>query len=85
MKLLIRLLLLIVATALLTCGVLLWQAEGFRLDGLLRLDNLWVVHPVHLLIVGIAMLPVTLWEIFLLEPRSPADTLSDLDPRGERP
>ena len=71
MKYLVRFLLLMCGFALATAGLLLWHAEGFALHGLWRL-NPWP-HPLIATVLGLAMIPPTLWEIFLLEMRSQHD------------
>ncbi len=68
-KYLLRFLLLILSTALVTVGLLLWQSTGFTLHRLLQFDHPWIIHPVVILTIGLAMLPVTLWELLLLQVR----------------
>ena len=50
-----------------TYGLLEWQADGFALRGLLpfRADYRW--QGLHYLMLGLAMIPPSLWEIFNLE------------------
>lgn len=67
MKYLIRFLLLMVGVALTTFGLVYWQSQAFSLDGLLLFDNGWKPHPVHILAIGISLVPPSLWEIFVLE------------------
>ena len=64
---LLRFCLLAVGFALTTMGLMTWQAKGFSLDGIWFTGAGWTTHPVHLLVLGIAMIPPTLWEIFVLE------------------
>ena len=66
-KYLLRFGLLSIGFALTTMGLMTWQAKGFSLDGLWFNGSGWTAHPVHLLVLGIAMIPPTLWEIFVLE------------------
>lgn len=67
LRYLLRLGLLTAGFALATMGLLSWQAEGFTLVSFWPFSNLLTPHPLHLLIVGIAIIPPTLWDIFLLE------------------
>lgn len=76
-KYLLRFLLLILATALVTVGLLLWQSTGFTLHRLLQLNHPWIIHPVVILTVGLAMLPVTLWELLLLQVGNTSDESDD--------
>lgn len=66
-KYLLRFSLLAIGFALTSMGLMTWQAKGFSLDGLWFNGSGWTTHPVHLLVLGIAMIPPTLWEIFVLE------------------
>jgi hypothetical protein len=59
------------AFALTTFGLLQWQAQGFAIDGVWKFTARAHLHPVYLLVFGAAMIPLSLWEIFLLEPRDP--------------
>ncbi|MCR9277416.1 MAG: hypothetical protein NXH85_05535 [Pseudomonadaceae bacterium] len=85
---LLRFLLLIVATALITVGLLLWQSTGFTLQRLLELNHPWIIHPVVILTVGLAMLPVTLWELLLLqiatEQREDENNTATSEPNSQR-
>jgi hypothetical protein len=76
MKYFIRFLLLSVGFALTTVGLMFWSIGGFSFQGLLLFDNDFMPHPLHILILGLAMIPPALWEIFLLE-----SNLSDEQPR----
>jgi len=67
MKYLLQFLLLTLGFALTTAGLMAWQDVGFRFDGLWSLAGDFGVHPVYLLVLGLAMIPPALWEIFLLE------------------
>lgn len=66
-KYLLRFSLLAIGFALTTLGLMTWQAKGFSLEGLWFDGVGWTTHPVHLLVLGVAMIPPTLWEIFVLE------------------
>jgi hypothetical protein len=67
MKYFLRFLLLTLGFALTTAGLMAWHAQAFRFDGVWLVDGGFRLHPLHLLIVGLAMIPPALWEIFLLE------------------
>lgn len=67
MKYLTRFLLLMTGFALTTAGLMMWRASGFSFDGIWFFDNDYRPHALHLLILGVAMIPPSLWEIFLLE------------------
>ncbi len=71
MKYLAGFLLLIAGSALTTAGLARWQDQAFAFSGLWSLAD--GLHPVFMLVVGIAMIPPALWEIFLLENRSRDD------------
>jgi hypothetical protein len=68
---LLRCALLTGAFALTSFGLLQWQAQGFAIDGIWEFTTPARLHPVYLLVFGVAMIPLSLWEIFLLEPRDP--------------
>ena len=67
MKYLTRFLLLMIGFALTTAGLMMWRATGFSFEGIWFVDNDYRLHALHLLILGLAMIPPSLWEIFLLE------------------
>lgn len=68
MKYLGAFVLLTAGSALTTAGLIMWQAKSFAFAGMWTLAS--GLHPLFVLIVGIAMIPPALWEIFLLESRS---------------
>jgi hypothetical protein len=70
LRYLLRFALLTIGFALTTLGLMTWQARGLSFDGLWPMDGPFAVHPLHLLVLGLAMIPPTLWEIFLLEQTS---------------
>ena len=70
---LLRFALLCVGFALTTFGLMSWQAKGFTLEGLWFVDNQLRTHPLHLLVLGIALIPPTLWEIYVLEHKRGVD------------
>lgn len=51
-----------------------WQARGLSFDGIWPLEGPLTVHPLHLLVLGLALIPPTVWEIFLLEQRQHAQS-----------
>lgn len=67
MKYLLRFALLTTGFALTTMGLMTWQAREFSFAGIWPLEGEFSTHPLHLLVLGIAMIPPTLWEIFVLE------------------
>ena len=64
---LVRYGLLTLGVALATFGLIGWTDLHFDLRGFWLYDNGWQLHPVHLLIVGIGLIPPAIWEIFVLE------------------
>ena len=68
-RFLIRFLLLAAGFALTTAGLLGWQQINFDLANVWPKARQLSAHPVYLLIFGLALIPPTLWEIFLLENR----------------
>ena len=73
MKYAFRFVLLTIGFALTSYGLLSWQAIGFSLQGIWLFDNGFEPHAVHVLILGLAMIPPTLWEISLLEAHASDD------------
>ncbi len=67
MRYFLRFALLTIAFALTTWGLLRWQAAGFGFEGFLSLEQFPVLHPVLFMVFGLALIPPTLWDIFLLE------------------
>ena len=66
-RFLIRFILLAIGFALTTLGLLAWQQVHFRLDNMWPLGDTFEFHAVHVLILGIALIPPTLWDIFVLD------------------
>ena len=64
---LIRFALLTAGFALTAAGLLAWQEIGFNLDDMWPLADELRSHPVHVMALGMALIPPTLWEIFVLE------------------
>ncbi|MEM7080477.1 MAG: hypothetical protein AAF513_17805 [Pseudomonadota bacterium] len=67
LRYLTRLLLLTTGFALTTKGILAWADMNFDLATLWPLADTWSAHPVYVLILGLALIPPTLWELFILE------------------
>jgi len=67
LRFLIRFLLLAVGFALTTLGLLKWQQAQFDLTTIWPLSGELTAHPVYVLVLGLALIPPTLWEIFVLE------------------
>ena len=84
MKYLIRFLLLMLGVALTTLGLVYWQSRGFSLEGMLLFDNGWRPHPIHILALGISLIPPSLWEIFVLEAAA-AKAARDRAPAPQEP
>ncbi|MEQ8689649.1 MAG: hypothetical protein RIC89_02275 [Pseudomonadales bacterium] len=81
---LIRFLLLTVGFALTTFGILAWQKIGFDLRGVWPDSTAGLQsHPIYILILGMALIPPTLWEIFLLEQRAAQSPTEDAAERRE--
>ncbi len=63
----VRYLLLTTGFALTTYGLIEWQQQGFGFQGMWSFENGFKLHPLHFIVVGIAMIPPSLWEVFLLD------------------
>ena len=66
--------LLTLAFALATAGLLGWQADGFRWPAMATGESLLRPEPLYLLILGVAIVPPTLWDIFQLETQRSSTT-----------
>lgn len=62
--------LLAIGFALTTLGLLKWQQTQFDLTAIWPLSGELTAHPVYALVLGLALIPPTLWEIFILESQS---------------
>jgi hypothetical protein len=62
-----RFLLLLLAFTFTTAGLMGWQTLHFSFAAVWPLDGPLALHPLHLLVLGLAMIPPALWEIFVLE------------------
>lgn len=67
LRYLVRFMLLSLGVALVTYGAIAWHYEGLSLRGFLLYDNGWRPHPIHLIIVGLTLMPLSLWDIFVME------------------
>ena len=70
---LIRFLLLTTGFALTTMGLLAWQQLNFDLSTIWPFAREFAAHPVYAMVLGLALIPPTLWEIFLLEHKTDRD------------
>jgi len=66
-RFIIRFLLLTAGFALTTLGLLSWQLSHFDLVTMWPISDRFQWHPVYAMVVGLALIPPTLWEIFVLE------------------
>jgi hypothetical protein len=66
-RFLIRYLLLAAGFALTTLGLLAWQQLNFDLSAIWPMADEFKSHPVYAMVLGLALIPPTLWEIFVLE------------------
>lgn len=72
---LIRFALLTIGFALTTFGILTWQQLDFDLSRMWPIADHFDTHPVYIMVIGMALIPPTLWEVFVLESdRSRGDT-----------
>ena len=69
MKFFVRFLLLGAGFSLFTFGLLEWAHDNFTLRGLLPFTAEFRTQGLHYLMLGLAMIPPSLWEIFHLERR----------------
>lgn len=69
MKFLMRFLLLATGFSLFTYGLLSWSNDNFALAGLLPFTDGFAIQGLHYVMLGLAMIPPSLWEIFTLERR----------------
>ena len=77
MRFFIRFLLLAAGFSLFTYGLLQWSSDGFTLSGLLPFTENYRTQGLHYLMLGLAMIPPSLWEIFNLERQAQAATNRD--------
>lgn len=74
MQFFIRFMLLATGFCLFTFGLLEWQAEGFVLGGLVPFTDNYRWQGLHYLMVGLSMIPPSLFEIYTLERRAQRKT-----------
>jgi len=67
LKYCIRYLLLIAGFTLLTYGMINWSRSDFSMQGIWFSDATYYLHPLHFVIIGVAMIPPSMWEIFALQ------------------
>lgn len=67
LRLLARCTLLTMAFALTAFALAEWQSRAFSIGDLWPLADDFALHPVHVLLLGLAMIPPALWEIFILD------------------
>ena len=70
MKFLLRFILLATGFSLFTFGLLEWSRDNFVLHGLIPFTADYKTQGMHYLMLGLAMIPPSLWEIFNLERRA---------------
>ncbi len=66
LKYCIRYLLLIAGFAFLTFGMINWSRDAFSMQGIWFFDGPNILHPLLFVIIGVAMIPPAMWEIFSL-------------------
>ena len=78
-RLLPRLFALTLGFALATYGAMDWHYRDLTMHGLWLYDNGWRPHPVHLLVLGLCMVPVSLWQILAIDLEAQAQAHQDLE------
>jgi len=73
-RFLIRFLLLTIGFALTTVGLLGWQQLNFDLSKIWPMAQELTAHPIYAIVFGLALIPPTLWEIFVLESKAHRDS-----------
>jgi hypothetical protein len=66
---LLRYLLLAAAFSLTTYGLIAWHEVDYGFSDVWPFGGPLALHPVHLLALGVAMIPASLWEIFAIDHR----------------
>jgi len=54
-------------------GLLAWQQINFNLASIWPIADTFSVHPTYAIVLGLALIPPTLWEIFILENKHPRE------------
>lgn len=67
MRFFVRFVLLAIGFSLFTYGLLEWASDNFALTDLLPFSAGYRTQGLHYLMLGLAMIPPSLWEIFNLE------------------
>ncbi len=67
MRYFLRFVLLAIAFALTTWGLLRWQVIDYSFANFFDWSSFPVVHPIFFVVFGISLIPPTIWDIFLLE------------------
>jgi hypothetical protein len=67
LRLIVRCILLALGFALTTFALLEWRGVGFAFDDIWPFAGPRALHPLHVLVLGVAMIPPALWEIFILD------------------
>ncbi len=73
LRYLIRFSLLAAGFALTTSGLLAWQQIDFQMSSMWPMAEEFSLHPVYAIVFGMALIPPTLWEIFVLESQAQRD------------
>jgi len=82
-KFVLQYLLLVLGFALLTYGLVNWGRLNFSLTDAWFSDGQVALHPLHLLILGIAMIPPAMWELFVLDSDTEAPPIiNPVEPEG---
>ena len=63
----IRMAVLTIGFAFVTYGAIAWHYQDFATQGVWLYDNGWMPHPMHFLVFGMCVIPLALWDIFVLE------------------
>ncbi|TDJ23249.1 MAG: hypothetical protein E2O54_10020 [Gammaproteobacteria bacterium] len=64
---LLRYMLLVAAFALTTYGLIAWHEFDYGFSAIWPFSGPPALHPLHVLAVGVAMIPASLWEIFAID------------------
>ena len=67
LRYLVRLFWLTIGVALVTYGAIDWHYQDLSLRGFWLVNNDWRPHPIHLLVLGLTIVPFAMWDIFVLE------------------
>ncbi len=65
----LRYILLAMAFAMTTYGLIAWHEIDYGLSPIWPFAGTPELHPLHLLALGVAMIPASLWEIFAIDHR----------------